>query len=139
LSEVTLEGRFEIFKKKPLVVMDIAHNCSSFLTLQNSLDVYFPKKKIILVFACSQDKDPVAMLKLIRYDSIVITKFHNSRAQSPENIRSKCRIKQAFIANDVKESFSVAGKIADKDSLILISGSVFLVSEAKRILARCNI
>jgi len=136
LSEVRLEGRFEIVEKKPLVIIDIAHNCSSFLALQNSLDVYFPAKKVVLIFACSCDKDAKAMLKLIRYDRLIITQFNNPRAENPEDIKRKCKIKNALIAKNIKEALAIGRKIVDNSSLILISGSFFLVSEAKLLIKK---
>ena len=134
LSGSFLEGRFEIARRLPLVIMDIAHNPSSFESLRQNLKEYFPAKKIILIFAASRGKDIKGMLAKINHAQIIITRFRNSRAMFAEEIQEKGRIKNAFITADIKEALKLAGKLYNRNSLILISGSFFLVSEAKKIL-----
>ncbi len=129
-----LPGRFEIVSRQPLVVMDIAHNPSSFAVLCDNLRFYFPDKKVILIFGCSKDKDVRAMLKKISYHKIILTKSSNPRAYSPEEIKKICNLKEAFLTKDIKEAIALAHKIYTKDSAITISGSLFLVAEAKKIL-----
>lgn len=134
LKNAVLPGRFELLYERPLVIADIAHNPPAFCALAKSLKLYFPSRKIILIFAASCDKDIKKMLKLIYFQHIILTTFNNPRAFMPEEIRDICKLKNSFIAKDIKQGFSIAKKLYNKDSLILISGSVFLVSEAKKLL-----
>ncbi len=130
VSEFTIPGRFEIIKNNPRIVVDIAHNESSFKSLKKNLELYFPSKKIILIFACSKNKDAENMLNKIDYSNIILTKFNNSRAVDPIEIYKRCRLKNVIITRDIKEALIEAKKIYKKDSIIVISGSVFLVSDA---------
>ena len=132
LKNCSLEGRFEIIKKKPLIIADIAHNFSSFSVLRKSLELYFPGKKIILIFGCSEDKDAQAMLKEINYSSLILTKSTNLRASDPKRIKRVGSLSQAYIMGNVKAAIEKALKLYRKDCLILVSGSLFLVAEAKK-------
>ncbi|MBU0693104.1 MAG: bifunctional folylpolyglutamate synthase/dihydrofolate synthase [Candidatus Omnitrophica bacterium] len=134
LRNTKLCGRFEVVMKNPLVIMDIAHNPSSFSVLKENLKLYFPRKKVILIFAASEDKNVKGMLKEINFSHLVITRFHNPRSQEPLMIKEKCKLNDAFIAKDIKEAFKLAEMLCKRNFLILIAGSFFLVSEAKKIL-----
>ena len=128
-----LEGRFEVMSPdEPLVIVDIAHNPSSFSVLNDNLKFYFPNKRIILIFSCAQDKDVKEMFKEIEYSHLILTKFSNSRAYEPEQIKRIAKLKEAAMAKDIKGAFALAKKIYTRDYAIVISGSLFLVAEAKK-------
>ncbi|MFA5271046.1 MAG: folylpolyglutamate synthase/dihydrofolate synthase family protein [Candidatus Omnitrophota bacterium] len=129
-----IEGRFETLKSNPLIVCDVAHNPSSFRALRDNLKIYYPSKKIILIFAASGDKDVRNMLKEIKFEHIVLTRFNNPRARNPLEIQRICKLKKAFIAKDISMAMEKAKNLYDSNSLILISGSLFLVGEAKGLL-----
>ncbi|MCP4652911.1 MAG: bifunctional folylpolyglutamate synthase/dihydrofolate synthase [Candidatus Omnitrophica bacterium] len=123
-----LPGRFEVVKRKPLTILDIAHNSTAFAVLQNTLEKHFANKKIILIFAASSDKNIKGMLKKIHYSKLILTQFENSRCFNPS------KIKADFISDNVAVAYCQARKLYTKDSLILIAGSIFLVAQAKKML-----
>ena len=129
-----IKGRFEIVKKNPLIIMDIAHNFSSFTALRKSLKLYFPDKKIIFIFSVCYDKEVKKMIKCIPYDKIIITSFNNPRCLPFEEIKRTCRLKNAPVAKDIKEALKMAYAYYNRECLILISGSFFLVAEANKII-----
>ncbi len=131
LSAVSLEGRFEIVSRNPLIVFDIAHNVSSFRVLQDSLKTYFPRKKVILIFGASRDKDVKGMLKYINYDKLILTSFSNPRSFSTSELTEQVNDPYALVAQDVRESFKIAYKYYNRGYLILVAGSFFLVADAK--------
>ena len=140
ISNCFLEARFEIVAKQPLIIMDIAHNSSSFTVLSDNLKRYFPSKKIILIFACSKDKDAKAMISKIDYDQLILTSFPNPRCREPLSLKKICKLSKVSIAEDIREALSVAKKIYTKDhSAIVISGSLFLVAQAKKFLKKSNL
>ncbi|MBD3263964.1 MAG: hypothetical protein GF375_02535 [Candidatus Omnitrophica bacterium] len=134
----SLPGRFEILKKDPLIIVDIAHNEASFKSLRENLKIYFPEKKVIFIFACSKDKLPAKMLKNIRYSELIFTSFSSPRSYDPFLLSEKFP-HRCFVAPSPEKAISEAVRLYTNDSLILISGSFFLVSEAKKIiLGRCR-
>jgi len=132
----SLRGRFEIVNSEPLVIMDIAHNDSSFSVLNDNLKFYFPSKKIILIFACAKDKQVKTMLRKIDYSHLILTKFSNLRAYDPGQIKQICKLNDAVITKDVKEAFAAAERVYTLNHAIVVSGSLFLVSEAKKFFKR---
>ena len=133
LKKSSIEGRFEIINNDPLVILDIAHNVSSFSALASSLNAYFPKRKVILIFAASSDKNIRGMLRCIKYGKLILTSFNNPRSSAPGEIKKRCLLKNATLTEDIREAFDVACKFYTRRHLILISGSLFLVAEAKKL------
>lgn len=133
IRDTFVAGRFEKVSINPAVIMDIAHNPISFSVLADNLKRYFPLREIILIFAAAHDKDVRKMLKQIKYSSLILTRFNNLRSFSPQEIKTRCKLKDPFVAKDVKEAFNFAKQLYNKDSVIVISGSLFLVAEAKRL------
>ncbi len=134
LKHCFLPGRFEVVNKLPLIIVDIAHNVSSFLALRDNLKTYFPNKKIILIFSCAKDKDAGKMLKSIDYSYLILTSFDNPRSQSPLELKKIVKEKSVYLTINIKDAFKQASAICKKDWVIVVSGSLFLVSEAKRAL-----
>lgn len=135
LRNTVLNGRFETVCRSPLVVLDVAHNPDSFLVLGQNLKDYFPERSwIILIFAACKDKDIKRMLSNFSYSSLILTKFNSPRCFDPKELKDKYKLKQAVISQGIKEAFDLAGRIYQSKAIIVISGSFFLVSEAKRIL-----
>lgn len=134
-----VEGRFEIVCKDPLVVVDIAHNPLSFSVLSDTLNIYFPRKEIIFIFAASKDKDIKNMVNKIKYTKIIFTSFNTPRSFSPEDIKRITRLQEAACIAWLKEAFELGLKLYGKNSLILIAGSFFLAAEMKRLLKRKRI
>lgn len=132
----SIEARFQILLKKPLVIVDVAHNPSALKTVRDSVRFYFPSRDVITVFASSKDKDIKEMAGIVKSFSkqVILTKFSNPRYTDPLVIKDF--IKSAFVIGDVKEALERAFGLYTDMSIILITGSTFLVADAKRELSR---
>ncbi|MBD3246296.1 MAG: bifunctional folylpolyglutamate synthase/dihydrofolate synthase [Candidatus Omnitrophica bacterium] len=130
LKSVVMPGRFERVKNRPRVVVDVAHNPASFRALGQTIKRYFPGVRVILIFGAAKDKRVRAMLSGLEYGECICAGFSHPRAFAPEQL---CRAVggQYRTARNIKEAFSLAKKLYNKDSLIVVTGSFFLVSEAK--------
>ena len=134
ISLCKIPARFEVFKKKQLLILDVAHNVSSFSILGKALKTYFPRKKIILIFSCASDKKPKQMLKEIDYTHLILTKFKNVRSFSPIELKKICNVRNAYIAADIAKALEIAKSLYKSNSLILVTGSFFLVAQAQKAL-----
>ncbi len=132
LADLPLEGRFELVSSKPLIIVDVAHNVSSFTALYNNLKLYYPSKKIILIFGASRDKDVWGMLRKIPYAKLILTGVNNPRCFSPEELE-KYVPGPSIITPNIKEALALAKKLYRPGSIIVISGSLFLAAEAKNL------
>lgn len=134
-------GRFEILKRRRgTVILDGAHNGASMNEVRSTLETLFPNRKVIVIFGISREKNLKAVLKplLPRVLYFIVTKSNNPRAQEPkvilETLSKMGYQKPTFWAPHLKEAFQIAEKLTWKKTILLITGSLFLVSEAREIL-----
>ncbi|MBI5124090.1 MAG: bifunctional folylpolyglutamate synthase/dihydrofolate synthase, partial [Candidatus Omnitrophica bacterium] len=84
------EGRIEVVKRKPFMILDGAQNRASANALANAIKKIFKYKKLILVFGVSKDKDVKGILEelLPISDSVILTKSKVAmRAMRSEKIK----------------------------------------------------
>lgn len=129
-ANVVWPGRFEVINRRPFIVIDSAHNRESALRLRNAVDDYFPGIPVILVFGASEDKDIDGMLVelLPRVKVVITTKSIHPRAISPEDLVVKVNQMgvRAIPTQSLEEAFVQALKLAGKENLILVAGSIFV-------------
>ncbi len=141
LYDTVWPGRFEIISRSPWIVLDGAHNPASALLLRENLEEYFPGKRIIFVLGISSDKDIRGICSgLIRGgEEVIFSRADNPRAADPEDIAVRARscadAHGMSIARDIGTALALARKKADKNSVIAVAGSLFLVAEARDLLA----
>lgn len=133
LKKVNWRARLEVFKKDPLVLLDVAHNPGGTKALIRALDKLFPKKQIIFVFGVMEDKDYRSMLKEIfrKAKFAVLTKPDYKRAAEPESLKEivvKANISFQIIPK-VKQAYLFILKNAKPNDIICITGSHFTVGE----------
>ncbi|MBI2522782.1 bifunctional folylpolyglutamate synthase/dihydrofolate synthase, partial [Candidatus Woesearchaeota archaeon] len=119
-------GRLEFIAKNVLV--DCAHNPSGFRILASELKT-LNYKNLIIILGFSNDKDIKAISEIINpmANKIILTKSSNERAAEPEAIKKY--FKNSMIIKNPKEALKHAKKIAKKEDLVLIAGSIFFVGE----------
>lgn len=76
------DARFEILQKNPLWIADAAHNPQGAQLLKNSINKYFPKQKVQLLFGVLADKD---YKKIIEELDPIVETYH---IFTPENHRA---------------------------------------------------
>lgn len=138
LVDVKWPGRMEIVQKRPLVVLDCAKDVLGMESLRRAVTDLFDYERLILVISISDDKKIGLMLEQILpiTDYVIATK-HNVRNRAAEpsvivNMAKKLG-KKAEAVEGVKESVEKALTMANKNDLILITGSVFTVGEAREL------
>lgn len=138
-AEVCLEGRFQEVRANPLIVVDAAHNEDSFRVLAENLHRYYPGKKIILLFSCSRDKNPGAMIRCIPYHRLILTACDNSRMYTPWEIARICGLSEAVCIARSRQAYKAALKAYTHDACIVIAGSFFLAGEVLRYIEKKRI
>ena len=126
-------GRLEIISRKPLIVMDAAHNPAAMKQLVKSLKL-FNYNRMILVFGVMKDKDIKKIVEIIipQASMTIINKPKVERVAEPKLIQKYARkFSKTIIIKNVKESIKYAKSIAGKDDLICITGSIYMLSEAR--------
>ena len=127
-----LRGRYEILKKEPLVIADAAHNLDGIKSLLAQVKNEYPNKRLSLLYGASNDKDLNKILKLFPDNSdCFLTQFNNSRSFSMEELRTnseKYNFNKYFFS-DAPSAFNAAQASLNKDAILLIFGSFFLLEE----------
>lgn len=124
-------GRWQQIKDVPRVIVDCAHNADGIQEINHQLSVE-KYQNLHIIYGCVSDKDLNTITSILptkaRY---YITEPPLPRAKPFENTRQafiKNNLKVEFAAQDPKICLSMVLKNADKDDLVLITGSVFLIA-----------
>ncbi|RPH51866.1 MAG: bifunctional folylpolyglutamate synthase/dihydrofolate synthase [Desulfobacteraceae bacterium] len=128
-------GRLEVVSTSPYIILDGAHNLDAARTLSKFLSKEFYERKITIITGMLDDKPYPSMLKSILSgcSRAILTKPLIDRALEPETLyeASKEIVKNIKIIPDVKSAIDYAVKTASKDEVICITGSLYVVGEAK--------
>lgn len=139
LKEARWPGRFEILSKRPLVVLDGAHNPAGAAALKESLCA-LKKKRLILVVGIMSDKDMDGILKeLVPCSDLVIAtrpKGERSAALAALAKAASRYGKPVTGAEAVKDACKKALLLASPADCVCISGSLFTVGEAREYLLK---
>lgn len=140
-------GRLEWIDSSPRVLLDGAHNCDGIIALCNFIrDVLKrenPSARIIPVFGVLKDKDVQSMIKeLGKYVSDMIITTPNTERGLSIDILQRVVEDHAItfrIGHDIEEALSIAFNIARPTDIILVTGSLYLVGEARDMLTKSPI
>ncbi|MGB9668900.1 MAG: glutamate ligase domain-containing protein, partial [Anaerolineales bacterium] len=129
------QGRFEIISRNPPVILDCAHNRESIQQLVNTLQQVFPEYKPLLIFGASEDKDIQGMFAdiLPLVDEIIVTRSFHPRAIAAEKLQvlAEPYHKPIRVNENVAEALWLALDRIKNDQIIVITGSIFVVAEAR--------
>lgn len=131
LLEAQWPGRLEIAEQNPTVLLDGAHNPHGAQSLAAFLKKEHGDRRTILVFGVMKDKNWREMLSLLSplADDIILTKPATDRAAPPELLAKF--LPRATIADNVKNALYSAKKRASRKDLIVVTGSLYTIGEAK--------
>ena len=136
LSKATWPGRFEIVQEKPLVILDGAKDLEAIKALKRTVNKLYRQRKIVTIVSISSDKNIPEMIKTLASitDTFIVTKHRVvNRTADISTISSEIMKtgKPYKIANNATQAIHEAYKLTDKNDLILITGSVFFIGEAR--------
>ena len=138
LSKTVIEGRMEVVKHAPpQVIVDGAHNAASIDAMMKAIGQHIPYDSMIVIFGCCGDKDVDGMLERITSgaDKVIFTRVNNIRSSDPHELAARyveLYGKMAQVAETLEEALSIANRAVTKEDLICITGSFYLVGEAKK-------
>jgi dihydrofolate synthase/folylpolyglutamate synthase len=139
LATVQMPGRLETVSTSPRIVLDGAHNGESIKCMMKAIAAHVPGESMVVVFGCAADKDIDGMLKEVgaAADKVIFTRVPgNTRAADPKDLARKLAEsgKMSQVADDVAHALTLAKKAVGREDLICVTGSLYLVAEAKKLL-----
>ena len=129
-------GRFQVIAARenwPEMVIDVAHNPAGAWALRSALSERYEDRRLIFVFAAMRDKAISEMAEILFpiADRVIVTRPENPRAASPEEIQEAAARTGAEIekVEDVQRAVERAREISDAETIVVITGSIYLVGE----------
>jgi dihydrofolate synthase / folylpolyglutamate synthase len=137
LLSVSSPGRLEVVGRKPLIVLDGAHNPHAALALRTTLASDFLFKNLTIVLSIFEDKDIKGVLDQLvpAADRVILTRGHNPRFASPETLRDLAPVVPGQDAPELVptmvDAVDRARSISDEEDMILVTGSLHGVGDAR--------
>ncbi|MCX7959839.1 MAG: hypothetical protein N3B13_12425, partial [Deltaproteobacteria bacterium] len=140
LSNIRFRGRFEIYSREPLIIIDGAHNIDGIKKLIKSIITFNrEKRKILIIFSTLSNKDPlekITLLKDIAHRFIFIENNHPLSLKNEEFIMLARKADLRY--SETMNIGTAIEKIFDeyRDYLTVITGSLYTLSEVYNELER---
>jgi len=134
-------GRFQVVRDRPgwpEIVLDVAHNPAGAWALRSALSERYDDRPLVFVFAAMRDKAISEMTDILfpMAGRVIATRPENPRAASPEEIQQAGRRTGAEIetVSDVGAAMERARAVSGQQTVMVVTGSIYLVGEAMRLL-----
>ncbi len=126
-------GRLERVSEYPEIILDGAHNPAGTRALAAYIRRFYPGRRIWLVYGVMRDKAVAEMAAILfpLAERVILTAPSNSRAMSPDSILAP----GASVTHSVPEALALLQE-AGPDRVIFITGSLFVVGEARAALVQ---
>jgi dihydrofolate synthase/folylpolyglutamate synthase len=136
LAKVKLPGRMEMICEDPRILIDGAHNAASIRALMYAIGQSIPYDSMIAIFGCNEDKDANGMLQELQFgaDKVIFTRSNSAKAKSPDELVEMYAAisgKMCQSAPAIGEALRLAKSAVGKEDLICITGSFYLIGQAK--------
>ncbi|MFQ6069002.1 MAG: bifunctional folylpolyglutamate synthase/dihydrofolate synthase [Candidatus Aminicenantales bacterium] len=135
VEEAKWEARLEILARKPLVILDGAHNEEGAKALRCYVEefIHLP---LTLVVAFKRDKQikRIADILFPLAENVIVTRFPFHKTAQPEEVRTRVRAfkEKIVVEPDVKQALKRALYKAGGKGCVLITGSIYLAGEVMK-------
>ena len=139
LQNTKWPGRFEVFGRQPLIIMDAAHNPAGAQVLVKTWKEYLGDQKADLVFSALADKDIKSMVKTLSEiaGSVFLVELSNPRRQTLdalEKIWQQYLPKEKIISKKIQDLPNLLRLKSSQPGPFLVTGSIFLLGEILSVL-----
>ncbi len=137
-AEIRVPGRLQEVDRRPLTLLDGAHNPDGMTALAESLpEIAGTGRRIVAVVSILDDKDAAAMLRILAplCSALVLTSCHNPRALPPPTLLSltgqleAARELPAEAIRDPRRALARARELAGEDGVVVATGSIYLIAD----------
>jgi dihydrofolate synthase/folylpolyglutamate synthase len=141
IRETRWPGRFQVVPSRagwPEIVLDVAHNPAGAWALRSALSERYDNRPLVFVFGAMRDKAISEMTEILfpLAERVIATRPENPRSASPEEIQQAGSRTGAEVeaVTEVGAAMERARDAAGPDAILVVTGSIYLVGEAMRIL-----
>ena len=141
IRETRWPGRFQVMPSRgtaPEYIFDVAHNPAGAWALRSTLSACYEDRPLTFVFGAMRDKaiGEIAEILFPLAARVITTRADNPRSATPDEIREAA----ARTATDIEDAIDVtsaldrACSLAGPRGIVVITGSIYIVGEAMRVL-----
>jgi len=135
LAQTEWAARLEVIRKKPLVLLDAAHNVDGAVTLRQALEEIFKYDKLVLLIGMLADKERQKVMEILGplASAIVVTKPNNPRALDWQSMAEIARnfTPEVYLEEKVEDAVEKGLTLVGPDDLLCITGSIYMVADAR--------
>jgi dihydrofolate synthase/folylpolyglutamate synthase len=135
IAQTRWPGRLERVSEHPEIVLDGAHNPAGARALGAYIARFYGGRRVRLIYGAMRDKaiDEISGILFAHAQQVIVTAPRQARALSPEAIRQVAEHPDLRTAPNLGEALALV-KDATAEDAIFITGSLFLVAEAREML-----
>lgn len=135
LANVVWPGRLEVLKRKPLVILDGAHNGDSAKRMVAALRESFGLSHATLLFGTLAGKDVEAMAEAVVpiADAVFVTAWRSARAADPRVVAAAFGVHEApvSVSGDLPQAFEAAVEQAGDRGAVVAFGAISFVAAVR--------
>jgi dihydrofolate synthase/folylpolyglutamate synthase len=141
-AAATVPGRLEVVGRRPLVLLDGAHNPAGAAALGAALaDDFAGVQHIVAVVGCLAGRDPAELIAELgpeRLELVVACMPSSPRAQPAALVADAARALgvASVTADTLDDALEQALRQVGEDDLVLVTGSLYLVGAARAVVRR---
>ncbi len=141
LEKTIWKGRFTVVRKKPLFIVDGAHNEDAATKLAKSIEYYFTNRRIIYIMGMLKDKEcekVIALTHAFADQIITITPPDNPRGMHSYELATEvAKVHPNVTAVDsIEEAVEMSYLLAEKDDVIIAFGSLSYLGRLMKLLEK---
>lgn len=136
LNKAFWPGRFEIFNKN--IVIDGAHNIGGIQALISSVKSVYSGKYIKCLFSVMRDKEHKKIIEELDNfcDELYFTEFEYQRRADAEELFLESSHYHKSFHKDYKQIFNQLCQELKTDEVLIITGSLYFISEIRKLLVK---
>ncbi len=143
-AAVRVPGRLETIPHRPLIILDGAHNVAGAAAAGTALSEDFragQDRKLVVVMGCLRGRDPREMLSAFGAENLshVVACTAPSPRALPGEVVARAATDLAIetsLAESVGEAIDHACEVAGEAGIVVVTGSLYVVGEARSVLGR---
>ena len=128
-------GRLERVCERPEIILDGAHNPAGARALAAYIDRFYSRRRVRLIYGAMRDKaiDEISGILFPRAQQVIVTAPLQARALAPEALRDIGGHPDLRAAPTLRDALALVEDASPAD-VVFVTGSLFLVAEARAIL-----
>ena len=133
IAQARWPGRLEIVQERPDIILDGAHNPAGARALAAYIDRFYRDRRVRLIFGTMRDKaiDEISEILFPLAQEVIVTAPKQARALAPEALAEMVHHPCLRTAATLEDALAMVSD-AEPEEAIFITGSLFLVAEARK-------